>query len=80
MADIDAGSTSQQHEEEDGCYHPSDGGESSVNDGRNCLTGSVPTMQHTILPVIKENIPILDTRQMSKIVTNINAMKSTNTA
>eukprot|EP00957_Ditylum_brightwellii_P016012 1206428-Ditylum_brightwellii.AAC.1 len=66
MADIDAGSTSQHHKEEDSSYHPSDGGESSMFDVRNFVTKSVPTMQGTILTAIKENIPILDMGQTSE--------------
>eukprot|EP00957_Ditylum_brightwellii_P061457 4664934-Ditylum_brightwellii.AAC.1 len=78
MVEIDDGSISQQHKEEESSYQQPDGGESSMNDGRNCVTKSVPTMQGTIFPVIKENIPILDTGQTSEIIMNMNAMKSTN--
>eukprot|EP00957_Ditylum_brightwellii_P159351 12129630-Ditylum_brightwellii.AAC.1 len=49
--------TSQQHEENESSYHPSDVEESTVNDGRNCATKSVSTRQGTTLLIIKKHIP-----------------------
>eukprot|EP00957_Ditylum_brightwellii_P201874 15327623-Ditylum_brightwellii.AAC.1 len=76
MAGIDAGSTSQKHDDGESRYQVSDDGKSTVNDGRKCATKSVPPRQGTTLPVIEENIPVLDMGPTSEIVANANTKKS----